>query len=110
MAADDDLEGFSAIWRLGLASVFSLSALALSAATIGWLRSADGLATPSGLLRATGTWLAGFGIVVWTIRGIDIALGEHSVPFVVVHTVLALVTIALGVVVLRSLRSSWALA
>lgn len=49
--------------------------------------------------------LAGFGIVVWLVRGPDIAFGEHSVGFIVVHSVLAVVTIGLGLGAIWSQRS-----
>ena len=50
--------------------------------------------------------LAGWTIAVWVVRAVDIALlSDHEVSFVVVHTVLAAVSIALGVLALRSSTS-----
>jgi hypothetical protein len=50
--------------------------------------------------RAFGTVLlvlAGWTTAVWVVRVADIALGgDHDVPFVVVHTVLGVVSVALG--------------
>jgi hypothetical protein len=43
----------------------------------------------------------GFTVVVWLIRGVQIALGDHGAAFVVVHVVLGVVSIALGVATLR---------
>jgi hypothetical protein len=41
--------------------------------------------------------LAGWTTAVWAVRVLDIALaGDHDVPFVAVHTVLGVVSIALG--------------
>ena len=46
--------------------------------------------------------LAGITTVVWAVRGVQIALADHSVGFIVVHTVLALVSIGLAVVAWRA--------
>ena len=91
IAADDSLTGFSMAWRLGMALTFVLSAALAFAAIV---------ARPAAI-QATSRFLAVFGIVVWAIRGTDIALGDHSAAFIAVHTVLAVVTIALGAWVLR---------
>lgn len=59
-------------------------------------------ASPSGsLLRVTVAVLGGFTIVVWLIRGLDIAVGDHSVGFIAVHVVLALVSAVLSVLAVR---------
>jgi hypothetical protein len=51
--------------------------------------------------------LAGWTIAVWVLRAFDIALlSDHEVGFVVVHTVLAAVSIVLGVLAVRAVRSS----
>ena len=91
IALDDELSGWSMLWRLGLASAFVAAAGATVVALV---------ARPSAV-AATARLLAVFGIVVWVIRGTDIALGDHSAAFIAVHTVLAVVTITLGVLVLR---------
>ncbi len=86
--ADDELTGFGTTWRLALAGSFLVgAAVVLVALAIDrrW--------------RSAGVALAWWGIVVWTIRGTQIALGDHPVGFIAVHTVLALVTIALSIVV-----------
>ncbi|MGI9601597.1 MAG: hypothetical protein ACR2QE_06920 [Acidimicrobiales bacterium] len=43
-------------------------------------------------MRAFVAWTVGF----WAIRGTQIALGDHDAAFIAVHTVLALVSIALA--------------
>ena len=48
--------------------------------------------------------LAGITTVVWAVRGVQIALADHSVGFIVVHTVLALVSIGLAVVAWRAVE------
>ena len=40
--------------------------------------------------------LAGLTAVVWAIRAVDIAVGDHSIGFIVVHLVLAVVSVALA--------------
>lgn len=87
---DDALAGWSMTWRLALAGAFVLAAIAALAAAL--LRSRA--------ISATAIVLAVFGIVVWLIRGIDIALGDHSAAFIAVHTALAMITIVLGLIVL----------
>lgn len=39
---------------------------------------------------------------VWLVRAVDIALGDHSIGFIVVHVVLAVVSIGLGVAAWRT--------
>jgi uncharacterized PurR-regulated membrane protein YhhQ (DUF165 family) len=47
--------------------------------------------------RTTALVLAGFTVAVWLVRGADIALlSDHGTAFVVVHLVLATVSIALA--------------
>ena len=48
--------------------------------------------------------LAGWTVAVWVVRAVDIAaLSDHDTAFVVVHLVLAAVSIALSVWVARDL-------
>lgn len=55
--------------------------------------------------RPGGTpWLvvgAAWTVLVWCVRGTGIVLGDHDVGFVVVHLVLAVVSVALAVLSLR---------
>ena len=46
--------------------------------------------------------LAVWSIVIWVVRGIGIAVADHSVGFIAVHLVLAVLSIVLGVWVLRT--------
>lgn len=43
-----------------------------------------------------------FTVVVWLVRGVQIALADHGAAFVVVHLVLAVVSIGLGVAAARA--------
>ena len=46
--------------------------------------------------------LAGWTVVVWIVRGIGIATGDHSEGFIVVHLALGAISIALAAVATRS--------
>jgi hypothetical protein len=60
-----------------------------------------------GRSRTAGLALAVWTIAVWVVRGIDIALfSDHETAFVVVHLVLATVSVALAVWTARSLTRS----
>ena len=102
--ADADLVGTSMVWRLALALSFTIPAAALALLLVRHLLSDRD--QPGSLVGRVAVGLAGYGIVVWLIRGTDIVLGSHPVSFKVVHAILALVTIALGAMVLRSLLRS----
>lgn len=91
IAADEALAGWELAWRAGLAAMFVGLALAVVAAVF-----VSRLA-----LRSAAVALAGLGIVVWAVRGVDIALGDHPASFIAVHLVLAVVTTALSVAVGR---------
>jgi hypothetical protein len=45
-------------------------------------------------------------VLIWAVRGIDIAISDHGAGFVVVHLVLAAVSIALSVAVWRALPAA----
>lgn len=91
IAEDDTLTGWGLAWRAGLSSTFVGLALALLVAVF-WRPTAT---------RYAALALAAFGTVVWTVRGMDIALGDHSAAFIAVHVVLAVVTIGLSIIVAR---------
>ncbi len=55
--------------------------------------------------RVVAVVMAALGVVVWTYRGVAIAGAGYSVGFVAVHTVLALITIGLGLIVLAPGRA-----
>ncbi len=49
--------------------------------------------------------------MIWVVRGLDIALGDHEAAFIAVHLVLAGVSVALAVLVWRSLsQPTWSVA
>ncbi len=86
-------------WSLVGSLVFTVAALSVASlwvATRFFSFGAPGL-------RVVVFGLAAFTTVIWLIRAVDIALGDHSVPFIVVHVVLAVVSIGLAVFASRSL-------
>jgi hypothetical protein len=90
-------------WSLAGAVVFTGFGLVIGAL---WLTERAGRGAGS-ILRRTVLALAGLTSVVWLVRGADIAIGDHSIGFIAVHLVLAIVSIALAsvaalTVVLRS--------
>lgn len=91
LAADETLSSWALAWRAGLSATFVGLALGLLIAVF----------VRPHATKPTALVLAAVGIAVWAVRGIDIALGDHSAAFIAVHTVLAIVTIGLGVFVLR---------
>lgn len=106
----DDLTTAGRAWRLGLAAVFVVGAVIV----LGTLWAARGdvqvhrrpggsdrVVVPSSLLRAV-TALAVTTAIVWLVRGGGILLGEYDAGFKVVHTVLAVVSIALGAAAWRA--------
>ena len=105
IVAADDLDAVGRAWRLGLAAVFVVGAVIV----LGMLWAARGdvqvhrqpggshrVVVPSSLLRAV-TALAVTTAVVWLVRGGAIVLGDYDAGFKVVHSALAVVSIALGV-------------
>lgn len=97
------------IWddeTLSLAGQVGRTALALAftgfavATILGWWRARRG-ATP-GWLAPTVAGFAVWTIGVWVVRGVQIALADHSIRFVVVHLVLAAASIGLAGAALRS--------
>lgn len=100
LVADDATAGEWAV--SGSLSAVSL-VLALGAAVVAvqaWRRSWP---TPTAGARRLLRVLAWWSIGVWVVRGLDIALDWRSVGFVVVHLVLAAVSIGLGLGLLRAL-------
>jgi len=51
---------------------------------------------------SVGAWAS---IALWATRIVTIPLGDHDIPFVVVHVVLAVISIALAVWAMRSTRA-----
>ncbi len=90
---DDSLTTGGQAWRTAL----SLSFTAFAAAVVVlWVRARqDRHAVPSSaavLVRAFAVWTTG----VWVLRGVQIGAADHEVAFKAVHTVLAVVSIALA--------------
>ncbi len=86
-------------WSL-LASVgFSLMALVVLGF---WLARWRGQGVGSGLGHPVALLMAFVGIGLWLVRGLAIASADYSIGFIIVHSVLALITIALGLAVLAS--------
>ena len=103
IAVDDVLVGSDRVVRYVLSGSFVVLGAALAVGLV----MARGTVELPGWVRATASVLAFYGIVTWLFRGIDIALGDHSVGFIIVHLVLASVTIGLSLWVLRSLKYPW---
>lgn len=89
---DDALSTADKSGRTALALSFTVLAVAVAAALIRrapWLRPAV-------------VALAGWTVVVWVVRAVGIAAGDHDAAFIVVHLVLAVVSGALAVLAVRS--------
>jgi hypothetical protein len=92
---DDDLTTGEKWGRTGLAMSFTVLAVAVLIAVVRrapWRGPA---------VKA----LAGWTIAVWLVRALGIAMGDHEAAFVLVHLVLAVVSIALSVLALREARA-----
>ena len=92
---DPELTGSDRVGPLVLSTVFVLGAIVLGAL----LYRDHVAATPSSArtLRLAAWVVGGYTTVVWIVRAGDIALaGDHEAAFVVVHVVLAVVSIALA--------------
>jgi len=86
---------------LGLGEKWGRTALALSF-TILAVAVAYGVLRRTSWRRAVATTLAGWTMAVWLVRSIGIATGDHEAAFVVVHLVLAVVSVALSALALRA--------
>lgn len=107
---DETLSGAERTGPLLLAASFVLPALVLAAL---WWRHVGGrwtgrdIAPVAPALRTATLAFAAWTVAVWVVRAVDIALfSDHEVGFVVVHTVLAVVAIALSVAAGASLVRS----
>lgn len=94
---DDDLDDAGKLGRTGLALSFTV--LALAVVVFGWRK-----ATETG--RRALLALAGWTVAVWVVRSTAMLAGDWDAGFKVVHTLLALVSIALAVLALRSIRAT----
>lgn len=95
---DDERSGFAQAWRLVVAVGFVAAGLALVGFVIAGQRGSEigRLASPLGL------GLAAVGSAWWILRGGQILIGDWDLSFKMVHTVLAVVVVALSVMVWRS--------
>jgi hypothetical protein len=93
--SDDELTTAGKLGRTALALSFTV--LALGVAVAAWR------ARRPVLRNAVGT-LAGWTMVVWLVRAVQIVIGDHDTGFKVVHVVLAVVSIALSVWALGSVE------
>lgn len=93
----DDLTSAGRAARLALA--LSFTALGVALLVVAWRARGRELSGVERLIVAVAAlWTIG----VWVVRGIGIAVGDHEAAFIAVHTVLAVVSIALAAVTLRS--------
>jgi hypothetical protein len=92
---DAELDAAERWGRTGLALSFTVLAAAVIVAY--WYGERLGV-------RRAVLALCGWTVAVWTVRSAAILLGDWSVGFKAVHLVLAISSIALSVVALRSLR------
>jgi hypothetical protein len=93
----EDLTTAGRAARLALAGSFTVAGVALLA--VAWRARGRGLSRPEALVVvAVAAWTVG----VWAVRGIQIALSDHDAAFIVVHSVLGVVSTALAVQAVRS--------
>ncbi len=97
--ADADLAGWSKTWQLGISVIFVVVALGL----VGLSLAKDNPALRTLAIRIS-LGLAVFGSVWWAIRGVNTLFNDHSVAFKLVHTVLALGTMAISAWVISAQR------
>jgi hypothetical protein len=82
---DDELSGGEKAWAVGVATAFTLGGLAVLIAALRRVRLVPAVRV-----------LAAVTAVYWPIRVVQIALADHDAAFVVVHTVLGVVSVALA--------------
>jgi hypothetical protein len=103
VAADASLGGWSRTWSLAVAVGFSAAGLVLGMLVVAWLAGdAEPVPPP---VRRFALILAAVGAGWWGVRGVQIVLADHGLGFTVVHSILAVVTVALGSVVFRWART-----
>ncbi len=101
-----DPGGFGSASRWSLIGSFAFSILAIAVVSLwllGWFGQPRFAGPTSRFLRPVVLALAGLTTVVWVIRGVDIAIGDHEIAFIVVHVVLAVVSIGLAAVAVNRL-------
>lgn len=95
--AQDDLTSGGRAARLALALSFTVAGVAFLAIA-GRARGRPLLRAEARIVEVGCWWTIG----VWVVRGIQIAVADHEAAFIAVHTVLAVVSIALAAVTLHS--------
>lgn len=105
--SDADLGTGGKLTRSALAASFTVLAIVV-AARLWQQRRPGGSTTATRTLAATRAIgaLAAWTTVVWLVRGTGIVVGDHSVGFILVHTVLAIVSIALAALAWRETTAS----
>jgi hypothetical protein len=92
---DDTLDTAGKWGRTGLAGTFTVLAVA----------ALVGLATKAAWLRPVVTAFAVWTTGVWIVRIVGIAVHGHEAAFVIVHTVLAVISVGLAVQAVREQRA-----
>lgn len=95
--SDDSLDTAGKLGRTALAGSFAV----LAALTLAWVIRERRAGLRSGAIYLVGPfslWTLG----VWTVRTVGIASGDHEAAFVAVHTVLAVVSVALAIAAVRA--------
>lgn len=86
---------------------YGLSILGLAGAvTLAWLVLGTRHRPLTGRRSSVVIVIAGLHAVVWVVRGVGIALGDRSIGFIVVHIVLAVVSVALAWWLIARVRQS----
>ncbi|NNF55851.1 MAG: hypothetical protein HKN03_15595 [Acidimicrobiales bacterium] len=93
----DDLEGTDRLWRLGLASLFVVVSLWVFRSAFGLWR--DGASDWWSCVSGAALTLALINMVVWPVRAYQILAGDWSGGFKAVHSLLAVISVALGLLV-----------
>jgi hypothetical protein len=108
--SDDSLAGWDRTGPVLLAASFVVPAVLVG---LGWFvvarvrHAGDGAGTGNGALGVAVLALAGWTTGVWVVRAADIVLGgDHALGFVIVHTVLAAVSMTLAALVASSVWGS----
>ena len=97
--ADESLTGAAFAIRMGTAVVFTAAGAVLAVALAWYIRTRHPFALP--LITWIGVGLSVVGALFWAVRGTTIAFGDYDLGFKVVHSVLAVVTIAIGILVVK---------
>lgn len=93
----DDLAGVDRLWRLALAGLFVIVSLWVFRSAYGLWR--DGASDWWLCVSGAAMTLAMINIVVWPVRAYQILAGDWSGGFKAVHSLLAIISVALGLLV-----------